>query len=144
MRIVSEKIWIWFLPDKERWVDPDLWRRCGGKWLVFDRQEKIMALAHKLESFIDSGDIHSAKCWNGDPSGLNVYSLDKDREKVKIILETCDAKRQKVWEYDYAWGKNVTRPIDFIYSWASKFITILKSYGIRGAIQLFKDLVKTD
>ena len=144
MRIVKEKIWTWFLPDTERRLNLDLWRQCGGKWLVFDRQEAIMALAHKLESFIDSGDIHSAKCWNGDPSGLNVYSLDKDREKVKTILETCDAKRQKVWEYDYAWGKNVTRPIDFIYSWASKFITIYKSIGIRGAIQLFKDVVKPD
>ena len=118
------------------------WHQHGGKWLIFDRQEKLLALAHKLESFIDSGDIHSAKSWNGDPSALNVYSLDKNREKVKKIVESCGAKRQKVWEYDYAWRKNVNRPIDFIYSRVSKFTTILKSYGIRGTIQLFKELVK--
>jgi hypothetical protein len=144
MRIVREKIWTWFLPDADRPVNPDLWYQYGGKWLVFDRLEKIMVLAHKLEPFIDTGDINSAKCWNGDPSGLNVYSLDKDREKVKTIMETCGAKPRKVWEYDYAWGKNVTRPLDFIYSWASKFITILKSYGIRGAIRLIKDVGKPD
>lgn len=45
MRIVKEKIWTWFLPDKERQVNPDAWRSYGGKWLVFDRLEKIMALA---------------------------------------------------------------------------------------------------
>jgi hypothetical protein len=59
-------------------------------------------------------------------------------------VESCGAKRLKVWEYDYAWGKNVARPMDFIYSWASKFITIYKSISIRGAIQLFKDSLNPD
>jgi hypothetical protein len=144
MRIIRENIWTWFLPDAERAVDLVVWRHSGGKWLIFDEAAKIMALAHKLEPFIDSGDIESAKCWNGDPSAINVYSLDKDREKVEEILKVLGAKNRKVWEYDYAWGKNVDRPIDFLYSWSSKFRTILKSYGIRGTVRLITDLMKSD
>jgi hypothetical protein len=144
MRIVKEKIWTWFLPDDHRPLNPDQWRQYGGKWLVFDRRAQLLALVHKLKPFIDSGDIHAAKSWNGDPSGLNIYALDKDKQKVKTIVESCGAKPQKVWEYDYAWGKNVTRPVDFIYSWASKFITIYKSSGICGAIQLLKNSANPD
>lgn len=144
MRIVKENIWTWFLPDEERTVDLGLWRHCGGKWLIFDEAAKITVLAHKLRPFIDSGDIESAKCWNGDPSAINVYSLDKEREKVEKILKSLGAKRRKVWEYDYAWGKNLQRPIDFLYSWSSKFRTILKSYGIRGTVRLFADLMRSE
>ncbi|MDH3883527.1 MAG: hypothetical protein OET63_04875 [Desulfobacterales bacterium] len=142
MRIVKDIIWTWFLPDNERPLNRELWFDHGGKWLIFDRKKKIMELAHKLEPFIDSGDIESAKCWNGDPSAINVYSLDSNRGKVKKILEKLGARKRKVWEYDYAWGKNLKGPIDFIYSWSSKFMTILKSYGIIGAFHLFQEAMK--
>ena len=144
MRIVKDIIWTWFMPDNERTVNRQQWIEHGGKWLIFDRKEKILELAHKLGPFIDSGDIESAKCWNGDPSAINVYSLDTERDKVKEILKASGARSRRVWEYDYAWGKNVRRPVDFLYSWTSKFITILKSYGLRGAVRLFKEAMKTE
>jgi len=144
MRIFKDIIWTWFRLDNERPINRELWSDHGGKWLIFDRKKEIMELAHKLEPFIDSGDIESAKCWNGDPSAINVYALDRNREKVKKILENSGARKRKVWEYDYAWEKNLRRPIDFIYSWSSKFMTILKSYGIIGAFHLFQEAMKTD
>jgi hypothetical protein len=140
MRIVKDNIWTWFLPDNERSVNQHLWFDYGGKWLIFDNWDKILMLAHKLEAAIDSGEIESAKIWNGDPSAINVYSLDRDSKKVEVILDHFGAKRHKVWEYDYAWDKNIKKPIDFLYSWSSKFLTILRSKGVRGAVQLFKDL----
>ena len=144
MRIVKDIIWTWLLPDTERSINRELWFDHGGKWLIFDRKEKIMEFAHQLEPFIDAGDIESAKWWNGDPSAINVYSLDCNREKVRMILENSGAKKRSVWEYDYAWKKNLRNPIDFLYSWASKFMTILKSYGIIGAFHLFKEAMKAD
>ncbi len=144
MRIVKDIIWTWLRPDNERPINQELWLDHGGKWLIFDRKKKIMELAHKLESFIDSGDIESAKCWNGDPSAINVYSLDSNGEKVKKILEKLGGRKRKVWEYDYAWEKNLRRPIDFLYSWSSKFMTILKSYGIIGAFHLFQEAMKDE
>ena len=144
MRIFKDIIWTWFRPDNERPINRELWLDHGGKWLIFGRKKKMMELAHKLEPFIDSGDIESAKCWNGDPSAINVYSLDRNREKVKKILEKLGTRKRIVWEYDYAWEKNLSRPIDFLYSWSSKFMTILKSYGIIGAFHLFQEAMKTD
>ena len=144
MRIFKDIIWTWFQADNERPINRTLWLDHGGKWLIFDRKEKIMELAHKLEPFIDSGDIESAKCWNGDPSAINVYSLDSNREEVKKILKKLGARERKVWEYDYAWKKNLRRPVDFLYSWSSKFMTILKSYGLIGAYHLFKEVMKED
>ena len=144
MHIVKDIIWTWFRPDNERPINRELWFDHGGKWLIFDRKKKIMELAYILEPFIDSGDIESAKCWNGDPSAINVYSLDSNREKVKKILEKLGARKRKVWEYDYAWGKNLRKPADFLYSWSSKFMTILKSYGLIGAYHLFKEAMKKE
>ncbi len=144
MRIFKDIIWTWFQADNERPINRTLWLDHGGKWLIFGRKKKMMELAHKLEPFIDSGDIESAKCWNGNPSAINVYSLDSNREKVEKILETLGARERKVWEYDYAWKKNLRRPVDFLYSWSSKFVTILKSYGLIGAYHLFKEAMKED
>ena len=144
MHIVKDIIWTWLLSDNERPIIRELWFDHGGKWLIFDRKKKIMELAHQMEPFIDSGDIESAKCWNGDPSAINVYSLDCNREKVKKILEISGARQRKAWEYDYAWKKNLRRPVDFLYSGSSKFMTILKSYGLKGAYHLFKEALKED
>lgn len=39
---------------------------------------------------------------------------------------------------DYAWDKNIQNPVNFIYSWSSKFGTIMQSYGVAGTLQLIK------
>jgi hypothetical protein len=114
----------------------------GGKWIIFDGREKIVKLSDNLAPFIDSGEIKSAKYWNGDPSAINVYSLDRDKDKTWRILKKLGARDCRVWEYDYAWDKNIKNPFNFIYSWSSKFRTILKSYGIKGTLDLIRDLFK--
>ncbi len=118
------------------------WMRHGGKWIVFDDREEIETLARKLSPFIDTGEIESAKFWNGDPSAINVYSLDRDRWKVKDLLKKAGAWHVLVWEYDYALGKNILHPLTFTYSWYSKFRTILESYGLAGSIRLFLKVLK--
>jgi hypothetical protein len=51
-------------------------------------------------------------------SALNVIGLNY------IIAEQAVLMR----EYDYAWDKNIRDPFGFMYSWFSKFRTILQSY----------------
>jgi hypothetical protein len=45
------------------------------------------------------------------------------------------------WEYDYALGKNLLRPLTFVYSWFSKFRTILASYGLAGSMRLLRKVL---
>ncbi len=144
MQVEKDRIWTWFLPDGGGSIDKDEWIRHGGKWIIFDSKERILKIADKIAPFIDSGEINSAKCWNGDPSAINVYSLDKDKEKTWQILKQSGARACKVWEYDYAWNKNINRPFDFVYSWSSKFSTILRSYGILGTLQLLREFLGQD
>ena len=118
-----------------------LWVWHGGKWIVFDSKEKIEALARGVEPLIDSGEINSAKYWNKDPSAINVYSFDSDKERVWEILKDLGAGESRVWEYDYAMDKNIMRPFDFLYSWLSKFRTILQSYGLTGTLRLIKEML---
>jgi hypothetical protein len=141
MKIVKDLLWTWLLPDEERAFDRAEWTRFGGKWIVFDKQDAIVTLAGRLAPFIDSGAISSAKYWNGDPSAINVYSLDRDRGKVRSILKEAGARYVLVWEYDYAMGKNFLRPVTFAYSWFSKFRTILASYGLSGSIRLLNKVL---
>ena len=129
------------MPDEPRAIDHKEWMRHGGKWIVFDNKEAIDTLAGKLASYIDSGEIESAKIWNGDPSAINVYSLDSDRGKVRELLKQAGARYVLVWEYDYAKGKNLLRPFTFTYSWFSKFRTILASYGLAGSLRLLKEVL---
>ncbi|HUI67159.1 MAG TPA: hypothetical protein VL087_02970 [Nitrospirota bacterium] len=138
MRIVKDSIWTLLMPDTARENDRRIWTRSGGKWIVFDREERIKEIAEKLAPHIDSGEIESGKYWNGDPSALNVYSLDRDREKTRKILQDLGALRAMVWEYDYAWRKNLRSPFTFTYSWLSKFKTIVQSRGICGALRLVR------
>ncbi|HXY61645.1 MAG TPA: hypothetical protein VEJ22_01815, partial [Nitrospirota bacterium] len=86
MQIVKNGIWTHLMPDVPREIDGGTWTRNGGKWIVFDREERIKEIAANLASHIDSGEIESGKYWNGDPSAINVYSLDRDREKTRKIL----------------------------------------------------------
>jgi hypothetical protein len=135
-------MWTWLMPDAPRDIDARTWASNGGKWIVFDGEERIKEIAGKLAPYIDSGDIESAKCWNGDPSAINVYSLDRDREKTRKILKDLGVQGAMVWEYDYAWRKNICSPLTFMYSWLSKFKTIVQSRGICGALQLVRDVLK--
>jgi hypothetical protein len=141
MMTTKDLLWTWLMPDEPRVFDRGKWTRFGGKWIVFDKKEAITALAERLAPFIDSGAIASAKYWNGDPSAINVYSLDQDRRMVKSILKMAGARRVRVWEYDYALGKNLRHPVTFAYSWFSKFRTILESYGLEGSLRLIKELL---
>ena len=144
MRKAEDLLWIWLLPDLPRETDREEWKRHGGKWIVFDRKDRIVTLASRLAPFIDSGQITSAKYWKKDPSAICVYSLDRDRDKVLDILTGSGAAARRVWEYDYAMDRNMTHPVTFLYSWYSKFGTILRSYGIRGALQLLREVLKSD
>ncbi|MEW6109553.1 MAG: hypothetical protein AB1632_10365 [Nitrospirota bacterium] len=135
-------LWTWLLPDIRRDVNKGEWVKHGGKWIIFDRKDRIEKLAQGLEPFIDSGEIESAKYWNKDPSAICVYSLDRDREKTWTILKKLDAGKSRVWEYDYAWDKNLQNPVNFLYSWISKFRTILQSYGLIGTLLLIREILK--
>jgi hypothetical protein len=135
----KDEIWTWLLPDKPRDIDSTTWSRSGGKWIIFDNEEHIKDLAEKLAPYIDAGEVESAKYWNGDPSAINVYSLDRDRGKTRNILKNLGARFVLVWEYDYALDKNLRSPFTFAYSWFSKFGTIIRSRGIEGSIKLLKE-----
>lgn len=134
-------LWTRFSSDRAGAIDLREWRLHGGKWIVFDDRERIDALVEKLSPFIDSGEIAAAKLWNGDPSAINVYSLDRDRGKVREILKQAGARYVLVWEYDYALGKNLRSPFTFAYSWFSKFRTILASYGLAGTARLIREVL---
>jgi hypothetical protein len=95
-----------------------------------------------LAPYIDDGVIESAKYWNGNPSAINVYSLDRDRWKTRKILKGLGARFVLVWEYDYASDKNLLSPFTFIYSWFSKFRTILRSRGIAGSMKLLREALR--
>jgi hypothetical protein len=142
MRQIRDDIWTRLLPDEPRGIDGGVWIRHGGKWIVFDDQSRILDLAEKLAPYIDAGEIESAKYWNGDPSAINVYSLDRDRAKTRAILKSLGARYVLIWEYDYALGKNLQTPVTFAYSWFSKFRTILQSRGFRGSGRLLKEALK--
>jgi hypothetical protein len=126
MRTQKDILWTWLLPDTARAVNAGEWTKHGGKWIIFDRRDEILRLAEGLRSPMDAGQVESAKYWNKDPSALCVYSLDKDRGRVLGILESLGAGRKRVWEYDYAMDKNLRDPLVFMYSWISKFRTILQ------------------
>ena len=142
MRQIKNDIWTRLLPDTQREIAFPAWSRNGGKWIVFDDEDRIKELAGKLAPFIDAGEIVSAKYWNGDPSAINVYSLDRDRWNTRKILKDLGARFVLVWEYDYAMDKNLRSPFIFAYSWFSKFRTILQSRGLSGSMQLLKEALK--
>lgn len=142
MRQIKDDIWTRLLPDTQRLIDQSTWSRRGGKWIIFDDEHRIKDLAGKLAPFIDAGEIESAKYWNGNPSAINVYSLDRDRWNTRRILKDLGARYVLVWEYDYALDKNLLSPFTFAYSWFSKFRTILQSRGIGGGMQLLKEALK--
>ena len=116
--------------------------RHGGKWIIFDSLKKVVELAERLSPFLESGEVEGAKYWNKDPSALCVYSLDRDRKRVGALLDSLGAGRDRVWEYDYAWDKNIQSPLTFLYSWFSKLTTILRSYGIAGTLRLIAEILR--
>lgn len=137
-----DELWTWLLPEEPRPVDESAWLRHGGKWIVFDRKDRLLRLAQKLAPHIDSGEVPSAKYWNRDPGAICVYGLDTERERLRALLEELGASPAKVWEYDYAWDRNVRSPLSFLYSQASKMRTILQSYGLLGTLRLIRELLR--
>ena len=114
-----------------------------ARYLKGGRRRRVDEARRQMDHFpIDAGEVASAKYWNKDPSAICVYSLDRNRGKVLDILESLGAGKKRVWEYDYAMDKNLQDPIVFIYSWTSKFRTILQSYGIAGTLRLVRELLK--
>jgi hypothetical protein len=142
MRKQSDLLWTWLIPDAERNTDRSAWIRHGGKWIIFDSLKKVVELAERLSPFLESGEVEGAKYWNKDPSALCVYSLDRDRKRVGALLDSLGAGRDRVWEYDYAWDKNIQSPLTFLYSWFSKLTTILRSYGIAGTLRLIAEILR--
>ena len=142
MRKIRELLWTWLIADRETTPQRDEWIRHGGKWIIFDTREKIVALAERLGPHLDAGEVEGAKYWNEDPCALCVYSLDIDRDRVRDLLDSLGAGRDRVWEYDYAWDKNISNPVTFLYSWYSKLTTIVRSYGISGTLRLIREILK--
>lgn len=141
MRREKDLLWTWLLPERAAPADKEEWVRHGGKWIVFDGKDRVEDLADRLEPLIDRGEIRSAKYWNGAPSALCVYCLDEEKTSVEDMLNAHGAGRSRVWEYDYAWDKNIRSPCTFTYSWFSKFSTILRSYGLSGSLRLFREVI---
>jgi len=142
MRKERDFLWTWLIADRAINPQRSDWPRHGGKWIIFDKREKIVGLAERLGPHLDAGEVEGAKYWNEDPSALCVYSLDIDRDKVRDLLDRLGAGRDRVWEYDYAWDKNISNPVTFLYSWYSKLTTILRSYGIAGTLRLIREILK--
>ena len=142
MRTTSDRLWTWLAPDAGGHPPGPEWLRHGGKWILFDSRAAIESLAGRLAPYLDRGEIRGAKYWNGDPSAINVYSLDRDKRRSAAILDAAGAGGYKVWEYDYAWDKNLANPCAFLYSQTSKLATILKSQGVRGALQLAAEVLR--
>jgi hypothetical protein len=142
MHKVTDMLWTWLLPNAGRKINREEWLRHGGKWIIFDSKERLIDLAEQIGLFIDSGEIESAKYWNKDPGAICVYSLDRDKDRIWDILKNLGAGKDRVWEYDYAWDKNIQNPVNFMYSWFSKFRTILQSYGVVGTLKLIREILK--
>jgi hypothetical protein len=142
MQKKTDLLWTWLIPDAERNPDRSEWIRHGGKWIIFDSLKKVVELAERLSPSLESGEVEGAKYWNKDPSALCVYSLDRDRKRVGTLLDSLGAGRDRVWEYDYAWDKNIRSPLTFFYSWFSKLTTILRSYGISGTLRLVAEILR--
>ena len=142
MREARNLLWTWLIADRAINPQRNEWTSHGGKWIIFDNREKIVGLAERLGPHLDAGEVEGAKYWNEDPSALCVYSLDIDRDKVRDLLVSLGASRNRVWEYDYAWDKNIRNPVTFLYSWYSKLTTILRSYGIAGTLRLIREILK--
>ena len=105
MHQIKDDIWTRLLPDTQRLIENLTWSRSGGKWIIFDDENRIKELAEKLAPFIDAGEIESAKYWNGNPSAINVYSLDLDRWKTRKILKDLGARYVLVWSTITHWTK---------------------------------------
>ena len=142
MHTAKDILWTCLIPDVLRAIDHNAWRYHGGKWIVFDSREKIVSLSERLGPHLEAGKIEGAKYWNGDPSAICVYSLYRDRKRVGELLDSLGAGTDRVWEYDYAWDKNIRSPLTFLYSWYAKLSTILRSYGIMGTLRLIEEMLK--
>lgn len=126
-------IWTWIVSENES-QDESIWRVHGGKWLIYGNLFEMERLGHKLDKYVENGEITSAKFWNaGKTSAMCVYSLDRNREKTKRILFDLGFK-PTAWEYDYARIKNWTRPRFFLSAFY-KLRILLRTFGIFGTLR---------
>lgn len=118
----------WYLPNKERPVDPYEWEWYGGKWVIHDSLRKSREVATRLEPFLEDGPIESAKIWHGDPTALIVYSFDSHKKPVYEILNDVGAGNARVWVYDSILP-NFMNPIHFSKAVCLMINTISKGTG---------------
>ena len=66
MKQIKNIIWTRLLPDTDGMINTPGMDKHGGKWIVFDSEERIKDHAGS-SGRIDKGEIESAKYWNGVP-----------------------------------------------------------------------------
>ena len=81
MRQTKDEIWTWLLPETPRKIDRSTWFRSGGKWIVFDDEDRIRDLAEKLAPHIDAGEIESAKSLSLDIHVFMVFQVSNNPPK---------------------------------------------------------------
>ncbi len=62
MRKERDLLWTWLIA--ERAISSQRsggWTRHGGKWIIFDKREKIVSLAERLGPHLDAGEVEGAK-----------------------------------------------------------------------------------
>ena len=97
-----ESYWIYIVATEEKKF-PKNWAKCGGKWLIFEEYKKLKSLAHKIDSYVESHQIETAKFSREplfyDTPVMCVYCLDSDKEKVWLILKELGIQK-RIWKYD--------------------------------------------
>jgi hypothetical protein len=103
--------WIWVIPSSGKCVfgfknakEREEYLGHYGKWLIFELRERLDKLAALLDTYVERGEIDSAKY--GRKPGLGskvsvmcVYCDDRRREKVWEVLASFGVTK-RIWKYD--------------------------------------------
>jgi len=97
-----QSYWIWIRPQNAVKLPKD-WPQHGGKWLIFDKRERLDGLAARLDPFVEKRMIRGAK-YNREPGSkttpvMCVYCLDGEKDEVWAILEKLGVHRH-IWKDD--------------------------------------------
>lgn len=106
--ITEDPYWINILPSN---YDHTISESITGKWLYFDDTEKLHSLAFKIDSFVESGAIRSAKIarkipqfdlFPQKPCVLCVFTSDdpSEKERVKNLLKSQFGITVQAWKSD--------------------------------------------
>ena len=97
-----ESYWIYIVATKEKKLPKD-WAEHGGKWLIFEEYKKLKFLAYKIDSYVESYQIKTAKFSRVpefyDTPVMCIYCLDSNKEKVWLILQELGIQK-RIWKYD--------------------------------------------